>query len=135
MKIEIPDSLYEQCQKHAQRISLSDDVSKVVQDCIKSELYKHCVEGYDTDTLTGTKIRACLEKEIRRQLFGSSWGDNSIFRTKYLCLDLDKFRKFNETHGITAGDGILAEVGNLLRQNYSDLNIYRVGGDEFAIEL
>lgn len=51
-----------------------------------------------------------------------------------LCLDLDNFKKINDTVGHTAGDQLLQQMvkrlENLLRKN---MILFRLGGDEFAV--
>ena len=53
-----------------------------------------------------------------------------------LCLDIDKFKEFNEAADLSGGDQVLRDIGgriqSTLRQN--DL-IARLAGDEFAIAL
>jgi len=51
-----------------------------------------------------------------------------------LMLDVDHFKKFNDTHGHLAGDQVLRGVANVLRSSV-DLSIVvaRYGGEEFAI--
>jgi len=53
-----------------------------------------------------------------------------------LFIDVDDFKRINDTYGHTAGDGVLREIGGLLKNTarLSDLTA-RCGGDEFAILL
>ena len=53
-----------------------------------------------------------------------------------LFIDLDDFKRINDTYGHTAGDKVLREIGGLLKNTarLSDLTA-RCGGDEFAILL
>ena len=51
-------------------------------------------------------------------------------------LDLDHFKRFNDTFGHDAGDAILREVGKLLGTNFRGEDIAcRYGGDEFTVIL
>jgi diguanylate cyclase (GGDEF)-like protein len=54
-----------------------------------------------------------------------------------ILLDLDNFKKYNDTHGHLAGDELLQKVGEIvnlkIRQGVD--SGYRYGGDEFAIIL
>ncbi len=53
-----------------------------------------------------------------------------------LILDIDDFKKINDTHGHLAGDKILIFVANVLRKTLRDGDkIFRYGGEEFVIIL
>jgi len=49
-------------------------------------------------------------------------------------IDLDRFKRINDTLGHAAGDRILALVGGVLKSRFAGSDIIaRVGGDEFAV--
>lgn len=49
-------------------------------------------------------------------------------------LDIDFFKSVNDTHGHTAGDKVLMEVAQILKDNTcTEAMIFRKGGEEFAI--
>ena len=51
-------------------------------------------------------------------------------------LDLDHFKRFNDTFGHNAGDSLLRELGQLLREKLRKSDIsYRYGGEEFVLIL
>jgi diguanylate cyclase (GGDEF)-like protein len=51
-----------------------------------------------------------------------------------LFIDLDHFKKVNDTHGHLAGSRLLAEVGGLIRRVAGQGNeVFRYGGDEFVV--
>jgi diguanylate cyclase (GGDEF)-like protein len=53
-----------------------------------------------------------------------------------LFLDIDHFKKVNDTHGHQAGDEVLRRVGKLLKLAVRNIDIAaRYGGEEFAIVL
>jgi len=44
------------------------------------------------------------------------------------------FKRFNDTYGHDAGDAVLIELANLMIRHFDiSINVYRYGGDEFAI--
>lgn len=54
-----------------------------------------------------------------------------------LVVDIDNFKKYNDSHGHLAGDKVLQEVGEVIRdctREHVDL-AFRYGGDEFTIVL
>ena len=85
----------------------------------------------DTDALTGTLNRRSIERETMR-LFDRSRQRNSSVAA--LMLDLDSFKRINDTHGHHAGDKALCAVADCLRKTTraGDL-IARLGGDEFLV--
>ena len=51
-----------------------------------------------------------------------------------VMLDLDDFKRYNDTHGHPAGDSLLIGVSNMIRQSVRGIDIVsRIGGEEFAI--
>jgi diguanylate cyclase (GGDEF)-like protein len=53
-----------------------------------------------------------------------------------ILLDIDEFKRINDTRGHAIGDDLLTEVGNLIRATIRAADAgYRIGGDEFAILL
>ncbi len=50
-------------------------------------------------------------------------------------LDLNEFKKTNDLYGHLAGDAVLIEVANRLKESDNDGVAYHIGGDEFAVTL
>lgn len=84
-----------------------------------------------TDALTQVANRRSFDDELRRCV-----GE---FRrrgrpTSLLLIDVDHFKRFNDTQGHQAGDEILRGVARVVRQAVSETEIVaRYGGEEFAI--
>lgn len=70
-----------------------------------------------------------LEKEIMRlNRYGGSLA--------IMFIDLDDFKKLNDTYGHTVGDIVLKEFANLIKNSLRDIDIAaRFGGEEFVIML
>lgn len=83
------------------------------------------------DSLTGIANRrsfyAMVEAELNRsQRFGE------VFSIAYI--DIDDFKKVNDTQGHHAGDTLLCDVTTTIRQHIRNIDtVARLGGDEFAI--
>ena len=83
------------------------------------------------DSLTGVFNRAYFDHELRVQTERALLrGDRLLL----LLLDLDSFKRVNDTHGHPAGDRVLALFGEALRKvaRQND-TVCRYGGEEFAI--
>lgn len=85
------------------------------------------------DGLTGIYNHALLiqlfEKEIKKQAI--SGGDVS-----FVMLDIDHFKKINDSYGHTIGDAVLKELAMILSTSIKDSDyVGRYGGEEFSIIL
>ena len=85
------------------------------------------------DPLTGLFNRRYLEETLEREF-------NRALRMKrsvgVIMLDLDHFKRFNDTFGHEAGDVLLRKLGNFLKQHLRGGDIAcRYGGEEFALIL
>ena len=85
------------------------------------------------DHLTGLFNRRYMEETLERELLRASRKQLSL---GIIMLDVDDFKRFNDTYGHAAGDAVLRELGNLLLGHIRGEDIAcRFGGDEFIIVL
>lgn len=83
------------------------------------------------DELTGLGNRASFNQDLSGILTSIDHPDFAV-----LLLDLDDFKRVNDTLGHIAGDTLLIEVGNRLRACLRDGDtVSRLGGDEFTVVL
>jgi len=93
------------------------------------ELYRKAT----LDELTGLYNRAMFSDILTRAIERSKRSNTKI---AVLFIDLDGFKKVNDTYGHTLGDGVLQHVAdNLQRMVRSSDAVARLGGDEFAVIL
>ncbi len=52
-----------------------------------------------------------------------------------MLMDIDNFKEVNDQYGHLAGDGVLGEVAQCLKEHFDDGMICRYGGEEFIILL
>jgi diguanylate cyclase (GGDEF)-like protein len=80
----------------------------------------------ETDALTGLRNRHGLEHLL----------DDTRGGAFLVLLDLDHFKRYNDTYGHLAGDQVLVDfAAMLLRQSRSKDYVVRYGGEEFLIVL
>src|SRR5688572_13154272 len=86
-----------------------------------------------TDPLTGLYNRRYLWEFLRREWVRARRGGRPL---SVIMLDLDHFKRINDSFGHQAGDYVLAAVAGLLRNEIRSSDIVcRYGGEEFALVL
>ncbi len=86
-----------------------------------------------TDPLTGLPNRVALHEAVEREIERATPHNRPL---SVVVIDLDRFNRVNERHGIAAGDRVLYNVSNLLEQQTRLMDVVaRSGGEEFAILL
>ena len=87
-------------------------------------------ETAENDDVTGLARRAPFEAQLTAALGRARTLGEGL---ALIFLDLDRFRTLNESMGHGAGDAVLLEVADRLRQSLpSGALVARVGGDEFV---
>ncbi len=85
------------------------------------------------DPLTELLNRRGLNARVEALCSG---GDHSGVETAILMLDIDHFKRINDTHGHMVGDKAIVAVSRILRMCLKDGDLAaRVGGEEFALLL
>jgi diguanylate cyclase (GGDEF)-like protein len=93
----------------------------------------HLQHGALHDELTSLAKRTLLSQRISNALARSRRIGNT-FAVMYI--DLDHFKRINDTYGHDVGDGVLVGVSQRLKSAVREYDtVARLGGDEFAILL
>jgi diguanylate cyclase (GGDEF)-like protein len=96
---------------------------------LRSRLEHQSIRDGLTNLFNRHFMEISLDREVRRAARNNT--DLSI-----LMLDVDHFKKFNDTYGHEAGDSVLREVAEIFRQGVRAEDIIcRYGGEEFVIIL
>jgi diguanylate cyclase (GGDEF)-like protein len=114
------------------RVKMRQDELRGMNDQLEDQL-KDVVLMAITDAGTGLYNRRhfneLLEKEFSRA---------KRFSEPLSCLmmDIDHFKKINDTYGHPAGDSVLSEIAALLKKDVRTIEVVaRYGGEEFALLL
>lgn len=85
------------------------------------------------DALTGLNNRRRLNQYLS-ELEAQSWGEGACY---FMLIDVDKFKKINDTYGHVVGDVVLRQVADQIKKVFGDSRSFfaRYGGDEFVIIL
>jgi len=97
------------------------------------------LQDSEKDTLTGLLNRKRLEAKLTELLMATVKGRRYKDRahSDYLAvLDIDRFKRINDTFGHLIGDETLLVFANILRRTLRDDDlIFRYGGEEFIVLL
>lgn len=108
------------------------DESSQQMGILKEDLSKARKESV-TDPLTGVGNRKHFIDELKRLIFEA---DDQKTPLSLMMVDIDYFKKFNDTHGHLVGDQVLRLVARTLMENLKGRDVVaRYGGEEFIIIL
>jgi diguanylate cyclase (GGDEF)-like protein/PAS domain S-box-containing protein len=108
-------------------IRQSEDISE------RKRLQESVQHLADHDSLTGLWNRRRFEEELQMQISRCQrYGESAAV----LLVDLNGFKRVNDTYGHRVGDELLQQIASALRQRLraSD-SVARLGGDEFGVVL
>ncbi|MCM1991678.1 sensor domain-containing diguanylate cyclase [Oceanirhabdus seepicola] len=116
-------------------MNISEIIESVIQSleinlknkALITELKRLC----ETDRLTNIYNRMMLDKILINQK-NNYEGHNK--NCSIIIVDIDHFKKVNDTYGHNVGDKVLCEIANLLKSNIRNTDVVgRWGGEEFLI--
>ncbi len=94
----------------------------------ENETLQHRVR---VDALTGIGNRAAFDERLETEIERSIRKGTTL---SLIMLDIDHFKKFNDTHGHQAGDEVLRNMGDNLRECVRKVDFpARYGGEEFTV--
>lgn len=105
----------------------------VVKYLIKSRDFEQQYRLATTDGLTELYNHRYFQEQIRMQVEQSKRYNNNF---SLIIIDIDFFKKFNDTFGHQSGDAVLRQVAQTLKKNVRATDIVcRYGGEEMSIIL
>ncbi len=85
------------------------------------------------DPLTGLYNRRYLASAFKREIVYANLNKTKLAA---MLIDIDHFKKFNDTHGHDAGDLVLTTLAELLKNHVDEREVVcRLGGEEFLLVL
>ncbi len=106
---------------------LADRLSVAITNIQRSEIL---YQKAHFDELTGLINRHAFQEKLREHISRSWRGEQGAV----LFIDLDGFKKVNDTEGHKAGDRLLVIIAERLKECLREVDtIARMGGDEFAV--
>lgn len=99
---------------------------------VQKEHVKDLKDNALKDHLTGVYNRKFIDYKCE-EIFEHGKNNYGVSLT---ALDIDDFKKFNSLYGHDLGDKVLATLSELIiseMQNYNEMYLIRIGGDEFII--
>ncbi|MEW5819839.1 MAG: GGDEF domain-containing protein, partial [Cyanobacteriota bacterium] len=114
-------------------VSIFYFIGIITQNLLTKELLSKTYKLATTDGLTGLYNHRYFQEKITSTLEKVKRKEDSF---SILLLDIDYFKKFNDTYGHRAGDSVLIQVSEILKKSVRTTDIVcRYGGEEMCIIL
>lgn len=105
---------------------------KLLQDKLRDTV-RHGLHAAVTDPLTGLYNRRYVDSHLTRMAEQSNKAGQGL---AVMMIDIDHFKAINDTHGHAAGDRVLVEIADRLRENLRAIDLVaRMGGEEFLVAM
>lgn len=132
----IPQEILDEIQKNIEEIITNFPVPEDNKtDVIKkiNFMYSHTRHLSLVDPLTGLYNRRHLDSNLEREFMRAKRYDSDL---SLAVIDIDFFKKINDTYGHICGDYVLKEAAYLILESFrkTDL-VFRYGGEEFVVLL
>ncbi|HPO51594.1 MAG TPA: sensor domain-containing diguanylate cyclase [bacterium] len=109
---------------------VSSELTSIME---RSFLYSKLEEMSIKDPLTGCFNRKNISLDIKKEIERCKRYKKTF---SLLVIDLDNFKKYNDTFGHHRGDNLLKTIAEKIRRNLRKADVvYRYGGDEFVVLL
>ncbi len=117
----VPDGLDERLARFADLVSLAISNAQTLEELARQAT---------TDAVTGLANHRRFHERLREEIERALRYDHPL---TVAVIDIDHFKRVNDTHGHQAGDRVLAEVAHQLGAQARTCDVVaRVGGEEFA---
>lgn len=108
-------------------------IAYIIKYVIKSRDFDYQYKLATTDGLTELYNHRYFQDQLKMHIDSSRRYDGHV---SLIIVDIDHFKKFNDTYGHQAGDAVLRQVAKTLKSNVRATDIVcRYGGEEMSIIL
>jgi diguanylate cyclase (GGDEF)-like protein len=98
-----------------------------------AQLYRLTRRLANTDELTGLYNYRYLQQRLDEEISRARRYDKTL---SFLMIDVDDFKRINDTHGHLVGDSVLRELGAIMKSTVREVDVVvRYGGEEFSVIL
>ncbi len=133
-EVLIDDEMIKATWLNVQVVKLGDGIAITSRDVTeRKRLNDHVSYLAHHDQLTGLANRALLQDRLQQAIFRAQRHQQKI---AVFMLDIDYFKRINDSLGHAGGDALLVAVGKRLLSTVRETDtIARIGGDEFVIVM
>ncbi|MGH3111608.1 MAG: diguanylate cyclase [Gaiellaceae bacterium] len=130
-------SLFWRSSEHEPRAEDIEQAESLVESAIpaieNARRYGEARKEAETDALTGLFNQRYFHETLRREVLRAQRYERSL---ALILFDIDDFKSINDQIGHLAGDRVLAQAADRLRDAVRSVDVAcRIGGDEFAVIL
>jgi diguanylate cyclase (GGDEF)-like protein len=128
------DRLREQPLKSGDQLKVGDTIFKYLSGSdVEAQYHEIIFDLTNTDGLTGLANRKHLDAMLNDEVLRAQRHGREL---SMLMLDLDHFKRINDSHGHLTGDAVLRSLALLMRKRLRPHDkIGRYGGEEFCVIL
>ncbi len=117
----------------AEQSDLESIMSTLLYPMRNALLYRAATQSALRDPLTGTGNRIAMDQTLMREIDMAKRHSQPL---SVLMLDIDHFKRINDSHGHGVGDEVLKAVAESIKSQLRNVDmVFRFGGEEFLILL
>lgn len=113
--------------------NLESIISSLILPLRNALLYNAALQNALKDPLTGTGNRMSMQNTLERDIAIAHRHGHPL---SVLMIDIDYFKRINDTYGHSTGDAVLIKVAHTIQKNLRNTDsLFRYGGEEFLVAL
>lgn len=114
-------------------VMLENLITSLIYPLRNAILYRNATLLAHRDALTGVSNRATFDDTVTREINLAHRNDTDL---SMLVIDIDHFKRVNDSYGHAAGDEVIKSVAQLIQLSLRNTDhVFRYGGEEFVVLL